>query len=1507
LQNYIVILACVLIKHTMPKERSKSDSNFITGDHIIDDEHFQDEKSLYHASEARRDMGRTRSLGNDLNLLRTTRPSNISEDTMKEVSSAIKQYMDESECKQSTMVLQIESLSKRLSAANLQVQQIEKEMTGERSQFVKDKQQMLVSHQENQKNLERSLLEKDDQLRHAKKICENLRSQLDSAMSEKVMERDEMQGMVHRQEAGYVEERIRLEEVVKEQDMRIEVLTLQLQKSQEKENQSRTTETRLVMEVQLKSQELQHKNDAIIDLKSKVKELKEEMKSAQDTVTYNFRENNQLAEVGTVLKFELTKLRDHLDERERENQKLKDELTNVQREMARLHDSEATLSRAAENGQQMVISLKQSLEDAKDLNQELVSTVKDFTFREKQMERTIDELQLTRVTTPLHYQYPPPPPPPQHPPPSQSQPLSPPVVGCTESFIEHKIQEASSKTESKVKKEVASINDKLRQSTQEVENQYKHENNTLREMVRTLELESQKAVFDCQTSERNIRDELHDQIQELSTSFENEKRNVQMLSSKLEQSYSIIEELENQSRHLSRKSSQADAHVLNLEVSNTELKAQLDHQTKSMESLENDSKTCVDKERQRKTTIQQLRKKVKDLREANDSLTEEVSRVNEQKASCTNELEKVSVRKVQLEVQSKRLGANLIEMNQFMQRTRQEVEQLRVENERQVDANQALTAKIETFKASHLLVMEKQREDKQCVVQYQLQLQDMASNMERLTEENNSLKQQIKERALSLDKMFQENEKIKQKAQQQETNITKQQRSFQAKSHECESLSRQCSELVVKMEELQEQSLTTKQTCSNSQLEQDALKKELRSLRHQLEDLARERDAVIGQCEEVSRDKQRLDERISSMSRHLESVESENSVLHKEKMEITDYAKKLEMDIGKGLKALQQQEAEINQLSSMKNELQDCARELKERLCTTENQNTRLSQEMEEISQSQEQSKVKTKKMERQLHTDVETIDKLKLQVSSLRIKLDELQAKQASHSSTVETHKNAHKDLLKQYEKMRTDHERALKMNGSMKAQAIEMQAIIDGTTKKHNWIVQNEQEHRDEMKRLREQNQAMTDQLLTVKEELMKTKMTSDRMSGDLERRMAEVEAAKEQLDARRASFQTKNDIASSELDKLKNDLAMYKQRERDLEYSYDDMKTRHEESVECLRKSKEKCEKLEGELKGLYTEITDLKLDLQQKTHEGIELSEKNTKVQQNFVQLVDVLKKMKKERDSLSAILRQIEDDNRQITVKCNKLEKDVSNTSRDLEDRKASENKTLEDNEQLKSRISILKYTETLRSSENKELVERLSQLEIKLQDAAKQQRELDDLRLKDVTVGATGTAPSVPEAAAAEDSIKEDMVLNLCKRLKESSGSRSSHIPGGHAVPLSTTDRYKEEMKSFMDEIFSKRQQQSNSSTRDHQDASTSTPVFSAVAGGFRRPNLFRESRFINHNNHSGATKKRQVLVCGERNNNENWRDTQMDHLYDETKRIQASLLADIKKLSKSFAEQRRF
>ena len=224
--------------------------------------------------------------------------------------------------------------------------------------------------------------------------------------------------------------------------MRIEVLTSQLHKSQEKENQSRTTESRLVMEVQLKSQELQHKCDAINDLKIKVAELKEEMKSTHDTVSTNFKESNQLAEVGNVLKFELSKVRDRVEQSESENQKLKDELSHKQRELNRLLENEVTLSRAADNGQLMVISLKQGLEDTKARNEELTSAVKEHAFREKQLERALDELQRARMTTPPQYQ--------QQPPQANVSAANGVNPGFSESFIEYKIQAASSKTENKV-------------------------------------------------------------------------------------------------------------------------------------------------------------------------------------------------------------------------------------------------------------------------------------------------------------------------------------------------------------------------------------------------------------------------------------------------------------------------------------------------------------------------------------------------------------------------------------------------------------------------------------------------------------------------------------------------------------------------------------------------------------------------------------------------------------------------------------------------------------------------------------------------------------------------------------------------------------------------------------------------------------------------------------------------------------------------------------------------
>ena len=70
----------------MPNERSQSDSNFTTGERTVS---FQDDgQPLFH-EESRRGMGRTRSLCDDLNMLKTasaTRPSEISEETMQEVT-----------------------------------------------------------------------------------------------------------------------------------------------------------------------------------------------------------------------------------------------------------------------------------------------------------------------------------------------------------------------------------------------------------------------------------------------------------------------------------------------------------------------------------------------------------------------------------------------------------------------------------------------------------------------------------------------------------------------------------------------------------------------------------------------------------------------------------------------------------------------------------------------------------------------------------------------------------------------------------------------------------------------------------------------------------------------------------------------------------------------------------------------------------------------------------------------------------------------------------------------------------------------------------------------------------------------------------------------------------------------------------------------------------------------------------------------------------------------------
>ena len=129
---------------------------------------------------------------------------------------AIKQYMDEADIKQRDLHQQIDSLHRKLDASNLHIQHIEKEKANERAQFIRDKQAMLVSHQEIEKKLEVSLFDKDDQLRHLKKMCEKQKTASEELEMEKNLELEEMQKMMETAEASFVEERLKFEEFAKE-------------------------------------------------------------------------------------------------------------------------------------------------------------------------------------------------------------------------------------------------------------------------------------------------------------------------------------------------------------------------------------------------------------------------------------------------------------------------------------------------------------------------------------------------------------------------------------------------------------------------------------------------------------------------------------------------------------------------------------------------------------------------------------------------------------------------------------------------------------------------------------------------------------------------------------------------------------------------------------------------------------------------------------------------------------------------------------------------------------------------------------------------------------------------------------------------------------------------------------------------------------------------------------------------------------------------------------------
>ena len=226
----------------------------------------------------------------------------------------------------------------------------------------------------------------------------------------------------------------------------------------------------------------------------------------------------------------------------------------------------------------------------------------------------------------------------------------------------------------------------------------------------------------------------------------------------------------------------------------------------------------------------------------------------------------------------------------------------------------------------------------------------------------------------------------------------------------------------------------------------------------------------------------------------------------------------------------------------------------------------------------------------------------------------------------------------------------------------------------------------------------------------------------------------------------------------------------------------------------------------------------------------------------------------------------------------KLKSDILNTSKDLEHRKINENKVIEDNEHLKSRINILKYSESLRSSENKELVARLAQLEAKLQQDTshdKQQAE-NGGRQNELFGSAAGFAGNCgTKTDCFTDSVQHDMIIGLCQRMQATRTRQPA--------TTMTTQKYRDEMKEFINELFS----------RHRMDGPSTVPT-----------SAFYNGSGCDHQQQSSATTRNYPRFRRRVLREDMWKDKQMEQLYEETKRIQASLLADIKKLSKGFVDR---
>lgn len=1192
---------------------------------------------------------------------------------IQEVSRAMKEYIQDAESKEQDLKMKIKHSETKNKQSHEKLRELEKTIKQERETNKINVSQLEQNLKGKVANMERLLNEKDEE-------CARLLNDRDELKSKLLhLERDKM----HDTSEMDTRETI-LKEELRSLKNAIELQNSDKLKCDDEWKCKEMTITKLkAIEAELSS-ELQKKSKILKQREEVIKTLTDEMERRKDDYLTKLAETEQelktLSDQNKQLLEQLKNLNFCIQEKEKVCEELHDNVVFCSEQRVFLmNDKDAQTKRIEELKKENECSESALKKCKEDLNISVIKN-KELKLREKTLQSEIVDLkkslsERSRMSVHVFDKYT-----------QEICSMREKNLRDEEAYATKQELQASTEQCCRLKKE----NNELQMSSEQLKEKYK-------DAVKML----QRKLAEAKESSTMLRSEMESSIAEK----EDHKIALQRLSFDLSESRRVNVNYTKKIRFLTQrceKLKNISKEFQNCQKENDELRLQLKQKSADSQESENAMEIMTINDCQLRETVKKREKQMEDLEDDNQKLTAELKTLDE---SATEHAQKQIVydNKIkQLYQENTHLNACLLELKASMVLTKGEIQAIQAKNEKTTKSNRELNEHIEHLEVRKDIEVQEMEKYQQELQQCSDILHAYQREWQHTNQENINLRQAVANAEQDLLKSTSE---FKEKLTDKDELAKHLKEELYCKEQEAEYFKKQCYELISNVDEIQQQLVATSKVVDEQkrdiqllnaenrkiELEGDQHKQKNESFKEEILQLRNKKQEQIKQFSEKSAEIQ--DSEIQIMEERLRSVNHENEELRRQ-FQI------LEMKCG-GMSANNRNMTievtnlhdEIVHLKNERDTLQARVDEMKKRVAEMEHKNHELTC---------------------QLQYSNDCMEKIKNKNKDLHKTLQNIKDREEFCRETEQNRNMSFKDLENENAQLKVSKKSLEEKISILKATVTELQGVVNGNTFKHSWIMQHNEDQVNEIKALKKDLSDYHIQALETKERFFKLNFENEKLTDDLQTTRTQLEFLENENENIRRDATTALNQGKLTIHNLQEQLDVLSESKKQNTAINETLKKEKEDFVKELYEENCNLKILNEKYESSIQKIEEMKQKEKQYLSTQQKDGDRLNNMKDEFFKLISLFKKIKQERDSLKAVLLTSEEEKSHFKQKIQHMKLSSRKLQKELEEFQHLHKSTLSDNEKMKSRLSILNYTERTRDSEYKEMTEKLQQYQKKI-------------------------------------------------------------------------------------------------------------------------------------------------------------------------------------------------